>query len=98
MFDPVCKSGPDEVFFDDSMVLDSTLSVSFQKLELLDDVGIFLVILAVLVDVGKESPVVEVIDGILENGICHAVAPEVTTEPGGEWLHWFVRGIIRSSI
>ena len=98
MLDPFYKSGSNEVLLDNSVVLDSALSVCFQKLQLLDDIGIFLVILVVSVDVGKESPVVEVIDGILENGICRMVAPEATTEPGRERLHWFVRGIVRSGI
>ena len=80
------------------MALDDTLSLCFQEVQLLDDVGIFLVILVISVDIGKESPVVEVIDGILEDSICGSVALKATTEPGGEQLHGLVRGVVGSSI
>ena len=83
MLDLVCELGCDEVLLDESMVFDSTLSVCLQKLQLLGDVRAFLVILAVSVDIGEECPVIEVIDGILEDGVCCLVAPEVTMEPGG---------------
>ena len=49
-------------------------------------------------DIGEESPVVEVIDSILEDGICGSVAPKAMMEPAGEWLHWLVRGVIRGSV
>ena len=93
-----CMSCTDEAFLDDSTVFDGALSVGLQKLQLLDNVGIFLVILAVSMDISKESPVIEIIDSIFKDGICCMIAPEATTEPGGEQLHWFVRGVIRSSI
>ena len=98
MLDPFSELGPNETFFDNGMVFDGTLSVCFQKLQLLDDVSIFLIILVVLVDVGEKSPVIEVVDSVLKNGICCLVAPEAAVKPGGEWLHWFVRGVIGSSI
>ena len=80
------------------MILDGTLSVCLQKLQLLDEVGAFLVILAVSMHVSKEPPVIKVIDSILEDSICSLVAPEATAEPGGQQLQWFVRGIVRGSI
>ena len=80
------------------MVLDDTLSLRFKEVQLLDEVCVILVELPVSVDVCEESPVIEVIDSILENGIGGSVAPEVTAEPGGEWLQWLVRGIIGRSI
>ena len=98
MLDLFGKSRADEALLNNGTVFDSTLLVSFQKFQLLDNVGIFLVILAVLMDVGKESPVIEVIDGILEDSIHCTITPEATTEPGREQLHWFVRGVIRRSI
>ena len=98
MLDPVCKLGCDEALLNEGMVFEGTLLVCLQKLQLLGDVRAFLVVLAVLVDIGEESPVVEVIVGILKDGICCSVAPEVMTEPGGQRLHWFVRGIIGSGI
>ena len=83
MLDPVCESSGDEALLDEGMVLDGALVVCFQKLQLLDEVGAFLVILPVPVDVGEESPVIEVIDCILKDGIGCSVAPEATVEPGG---------------
>ena len=49
-------------------------------------------------DISKEPPVVEVVDGIFKDGVGGSVAPKVTMEPGGEWLHWLVRGVVGSSI
>ena len=94
MFDFLAESGMDEAVLDKSSVLDDALSFRFEELQLLDQVRIVLVELMISVDIGKESPVIEVVDGILENGIGGAVAPEATMEPGGEGFQWFVRGII----
>ena len=80
------------------MALDDALSLCFQEVQLLDDVGIFLVILSISMDVSKESPVVEVVDGVLEDGVCGLVAPKATTEPGGEQLHGFVRGVVGGGV
>ena len=94
VFDLLAESGVDEAVLDKSLVLDDTLSLCLEKLQLLDQVRIVLVELLILVDIGEESPVVEVIDSVLENGIGGAVTPEVATEPGREGFQWFVRGII----
>ena len=53
-----------------------------------------MVILLVVVDFGEEPPVVEVIDGILEDGVGCLVAPKASMEPCREGLHWLVRGVI----
>ena len=98
MFDLLCKSGADKALLNESAVLDDTLSLRLKKVQLLDEVHIVLVELPVLVDVCKESPVIEVIDSVLENGIGGLVAPEVMVEPGRERLQWLVRGIIGRSI
>ena len=45
------------------------LKVHFQKLDLLGEVSLFLVILLIVVHLCKEGLVIEVIDGILEKGI-----------------------------
>ena len=84
----------DEAVLDNSVVLDDALSLCLEELQLLDQVHIVLVELAILVDVGEESPVIEVIDGILENGIGGPVTPEATAEPGGEGFQGFVRCVI----
>ena len=76
------------------MVFDNTFSLRFEKLQLLDQVRIVLVKLSISVDIGKESPVIEVVDSVLENGIGGAVAPEVATEPGGKGFKGFVRCVI----
>ena len=94
MFDFFGKAGADEVVLNKSTVLDDALSFCFEELQLLDKVCIVLVELSVSVDIREESPVIEVIDGILENGISGSVTPEVTTEPGREQLEWRVRCII----
>ena len=80
------------------MILDDTLSLCLKEVQFLDEVCVVLVELPVLVDVCEESPVIEVIDGILENGVSGPVAPEVMAEPGREQLQWLVRGIIGRSI
>ena len=98
MFDFFCKSGADEALFDKSMVLDDTLSLHLKEVQLLDEVRIILVELAISVDVREESPVIEVIDGILKNGISGSITPEVMMEPGREQLQWLVRGVIGRSI
>ena len=98
MFDLFCEPRGDKVFLNEGLTLDDTLLLHLQEVQLLDDVGILLVILSISVDVSKESPVVEVVDSILEDGICRSVAPKATTEPGRERLHWLVRGIVRGGI
>ena len=98
VFDLLAELGVDEVVLNDSSVFDNALSFCFEELQLLDQVRIVLVKLSISVDVGEESPIIEVVDGILKNGISGAVAPEVTTEPGGRWLEGFVRGIIRRGV
>ena len=98
MLDFLAESGMDEAVLDESLVLDDTLSFCLKKLQLLDQVCIVLVELSISVDVGKESPVIEVVDSVLENGIGGSVAPKATSEPGGEGFQWFVRGIIRRGI
>ena len=98
MFDFFCKSGTDEAFLDEGTVLDDALLLCLKEVQLLDKVHIVLVKLLVLVDIHKESPVVEVIDGILKNGIGGSITPEAAMEPGREQLHWFVRGVVRRSI
>ena len=57
-----------------------------------------MVILAISVDVGEESPVIEVVDGIFKDGVHGSVSPKVTTEPAGERLHRLVRGVVRSGV
>ena len=86
------------MLLDEGVAFDDTLMLCFQEVQLLDNVGILLVILTILVDVGEESPVVEVIDGVLKDGIHGLVAPEATMEPAREWLHWLVRGVVGSSV
>ena len=98
MFDLLCESRRDEVLFNEGLALNDALSLCLQEVQLLDDIGVLLIILSVSVDVGKEPPVVEVIDGILKDGICHSITPEAMMEPGGEWLHWLARGIVGGSI
>ena len=98
MLDLLGKSGCNEALLNEGMVLDGALPICLQKLQVLDEVGAFLVVLAVSVHASKEPPVVKVIDSILKDGICCPVAPEVTMEPGGEWLHWLVRGIVRGGV
>ena len=98
MFDLFCESGRNKAFFNEGAAFDDALALCLQEVQLLDDIGIFLVILPVLVDIGEKPPVIEVIDGILKDGICHPIAPEVMMEPGGEWLHWLVRGVVGGGI
>ena len=94
MFDFLTELGMDKVVLDKSLVFDDALLFCFEELQLLDQVCIVLVKLTISVDIGEESPVIEVIDGILENGIAGMVAPEAMTEPGGEGFQWFVRCVI----
>ena len=94
MFDLLTKSGVDESVLDESSDLDDTLSFGLEELQLLDQVRVILVELSVSVDVGEESPVVEVVDGVLEDGVGGAIAPEATTEPGGKGFKGFVRCVI----
>ena len=94
MFDLLAESGMDEAVFNNSSVFDNTFSFRFEKLQLLDQVHIILVELSVSVDVGEESPVIKVVDGILENSVGGAVAPEAAAKPGGKGLEGFVRGVI----
>ena len=94
MFDFLAELGVDEVVLDKSSVFDNALSFCFEEFQLLDQVRIVLVKLTILVDIGEESPVIEVVDGILKNGIAGVVTPEVMAKPGGEGFQWFVRGII----
>ena len=98
MFDFVHKVSSNEVLFTESVGFLVAFKLGNQELHLLHDVGAFLVILAIAVDACKESPVDEVIDTILKEGIGCPITPEVMTDPGGEWLHWFVSGIIRRGI
>ena len=83
MFDPVCKLGCNEVLLNEGAVLEGTLTICFQKLQLLGNIRALLVVLAVSMHIGKESPVFEVIDGVLKEGVCCSVASEMTVEPGG---------------
>ena len=88
----------DEMVLDDGTVLDSTLSLCLKELQLLDQVGIVLVELTILVDISEESPVVEVVDSILKNGVGGPVAPEATVEPGREGFQRLVRCVVRRGI
>ena len=92
------KAGVDETVLDNSVVFDDTLSLCLEELQFLDQVGVVLVKLTILVDVSEESPVIEVVDGILKNGIGGSVAPEVTAEPGGEGFQRLVRCVVRRGI
>ena len=98
MFDFLAESGMDEAVFDNSSVFDNAFSFRFEKFQLLDQVCVILVELSVLVDIGEESPVIEVIDSILENSIGGTVAPEAAAKPGGKGLEGFVRGVIGRGI
>ena len=96
VFDLFCKSGTDEALFDEGAILDDALLLCLKEVQLLDKVHVVLIELLIPVNVCKESPVVEVIDSVLENGIAGPVAPEAMVEPGREQLQWLVRGVIRS--
>ena len=91
MLDLLAESGVDEAVLDEGSVLDDALSFRLEKFQLLDQVHIILVELSVSVDVGEESPVVEVVDSVLENGVGGTVAPEMVAKPGREGLKGFVR-------
>ena len=88
----------DEMVLDNSAVLDNALLLCLKEFQLLDQVCVVLVELLISVDVGEEPPVIEVVDGILENGISGAVAPEVVAEPGREGFKGFVRCVVGRSI
>ena len=90
MFDFLGESGVDKAVLNKSPVFDDTLLLCLKELQLLDQVRIVLVELAILMDVSKESPVVEVIGG--------PVTPEAMMEPGGEGFQWFVRCVIGRGI
>ena len=94
MFDLLAELGVDEPVLDKSSVLDDALSFGLEKLQLLDQVCVILVKLSVPVDVCEESPVIKVIDGVLEDSIGGVVAPEAAAEPGGEGFEGFVRCVI----
>ena len=88
----------DKAVLNKSVVLDNALSFCLKEFQLLDKVCIVLVELAISVDVGKESPVVKVVDGVLENGIGGPVTPEAAAEPGREGFQGLVRGVIGRGI
>ena len=94
VFDFLTESGVDEAVLDKSPVLDDALSLRFEKLQLLDQVHIILVELSVSVDVGEESPIIKVVDGILKDSVGGTVAPEAAVEPGGKGFEGFVRQVI----
>ena len=98
VLDPVCELCGDEAFFTEGTSLVNTLTFCLQEFHLLHDIGKVLIILAVAVDIGEEAPVIEVIDGILKDGILGTIAPEAMTDPGGEGLNQLVRGIIWGGI
>ena len=94
MLDLVWKVGGNEAFFAEGVGFFVVPEVSHHELHLLCDVCTLLVILSVVVDISKESPVIKVIDYILEEGVHCLVTSKAATEPGGEQLHWFVSGIV----
>ena len=94
MFDLLAELGMDNAVLNKSSVLDDALLFHLEELQLLDQVCIVLVELAILVDIGKESPIIEVINSILKDGIGGAVAPEAMMEPGGKGFQGFVRCVI----
>ena len=98
MLDLVCKVGSDKLLLAEVPGLADVLDVHFYKFHFLCEVGMLLVILAVMVEVSEEPPVIEVIDHIFKESITGLVAPKSVTEPGGERLHWLVSGVVRGSI
>ena len=94
MLDSVYKLGTDEAFFTDGTSLANALALCLQELHFLHDVREVLVVLVVAVDIGKKAPVVEVIDGILEDGVQGAISPEAMMDPGRKGLDWFVSGVV----
>ena len=84
----------DKTVLNNSTVLDDALSLCLEEFQLLDQVHIVLVELSISVDIGEESPVIEVIDGILENGIGGLVTPKAAVEPSREGFKGFVRCIV----
>ena len=93
-----CEPRRDEAFFNQGSAFGDTLSLCLQEVQFLDDVGVLLVVLLVVMDIGKKPPVIKVVDGILKDGIGCPVTPEAMMEPGGEWLHWLVRGVVGGGI
>ena len=79
MLDLLTESGVDEAVLNKSSVLDDALSLCLEKLKLLDQVRVILVELSVSVDIRKESPVIEVVDGVLEDSVGGTVAPETSS-------------------
>ena len=98
MLDLLAELGVDEAVLDEGSVLDDALSFRLKKFQLLDQVRIILVELSVSVDVCEEPPVIEVVDGVLENGIGGAVAPKAAAKPGREGFEGFVRCIVGRGI
>ena len=94
MFDLLAESGVDEAVLDESSVLDDALSFGLKEFQLLDQIRIILVELSVSVDVREESPVIEVIDSVLEDRVGSSVAPEAAPKPGGKGFEGFVRCVI----
>ena len=86
--------GGDELFFAEGVGFFIVFKVSHHEFHLLCDVCAFLVVLSIAVDICEESPVIKVIDSIFKEGVSCLVASKAMTEPGGEWLHWFVSGIV----
>ena len=86
------------MLFNKSAAFDNALSLCLQEVQLLDNVGILLVVLPVVMDIGEESPVIEVLDSILEDGVGCLIAPKASMEPGREGLHWLVRGVVGGHI
>ena len=66
----------DKAVLDKSPVFDDTLSLRLEKFKLLDQIRVILVELSVSVDVCEESPIIEVIDGVLKDSVAGVVAPE----------------------
>ena len=94
MFDLLAESGMDKAVLNESSVLDNALSFCLEEFQLLDQVCVILVELSVSVDIGEEPPVIEVVDGVLENSVGGAVTPEAAAEPSGKGLEGFVRCVI----
>ena len=94
MLEFVSKASSNELLLTEVSGLMHHLEVCLQKLHLLSEVCIFLVVLSVLVDVSEETPVVEVIDCILEDGIGGLVTPKLVMEPGGEGLYQLVSRVV----
>ena len=94
VFDPVRELGSDKAFFIKGTSFMNALTFYLQEFHLLGNVNEVLVILAVAMDISKETPIIKVIDSVLKNGVEGAVAPEVMTDLGREGFNQFVSGII----